>query len=95
MFHLIYISRASHPLREEELLDILNKSRQYNKKHQITGMLLYLNDKFIQVLEGNYSDVQNVFEKIKADQRHHKVTLVLEGNTEHRIFKNWSMVSKN
>jgi Sensors of blue-light using FAD len=91
MFHLVYISHASRPLLEEDLLDILSKSRQHNKKHHITGMLLYLNDKFIQVLEGKQDDVRAVYDKIREDSRHHKVAVVLEGNTEHRIFKNWSM----
>lgn len=91
MFHLVYISHASRPLLEEDLLDILSKSRQHNKKHHITGMLLYLNEKFIQVLEGKYDAVKEVYAKIKEDPRHHKVSVVLEGNTEHRIFKNWSM----
>jgi hypothetical protein len=91
MFHLVYISHASRPLLEGDLLDILSKSRQFNKAHHITGMLLYLNDKFIQVLEGKHDAVRAVYDKIKEDPRHRKVTVVLEGNTEQRIFKNWSM----
>jgi hypothetical protein len=65
MFHLVYISHTSHPLQEQDLMDILTQSRLHNKKHHITGMLLYLNEKFIQVLEGNYEEVKNVYEKIK------------------------------
>jgi len=91
MFHLVYISHTSHHLSEEDLLDILHKSRQFNKKNHVTGMLLYLNEKFIQVLEGEYKAVQDVFRKITSDSRHHKISVVLEGNSEHRIFKDWSM----
>lgn len=29
--------------------------------------------------------------KSRKDPRHQKVSIVLEGNTGHRIFKNWSM----
>lgn len=91
MYHLIYISHAARTLFEEDLLDILNKSRQGNKRYNITGMLVYLNEKFMQVLEGEYNDVTEVFDKIKKDPRHHRISTLLTGNTEHRIFKDWSM----
>lgn len=91
MYHLVYISYASRPLREDDLLDILKTSRLNNKNNGITGMLVYLNEKFIQVLEGEYESVNNVYKDIKEDPRHRKVTTVLEGNTEQRIFKGWSM----
>jgi hypothetical protein len=78
-------------LREDDLLDILNTSRLYNKANDITGMLVYLHEKFIQVLEGEYEAVNKVYNEIKQDLRHRKVTTVLEGNTEQRIFKDWSM----
>lgn len=91
MYHLVYISYASRPLREDDLLDILNTSRLNNKKYGITGMLVYLHEKFIQVLEGEYEAVNKVYHEVKQDLRHRKVTTVLEGNTEQRIFKDWSM----
>ncbi len=91
MYHLVYISYASRALREADLLDILNTSRINNKKAGITGMLVYLRERFIQVLEGDYEAVNRIYKDIKDDTRHHKVTTVLEGNTEHRIFKDWSM----
>lgn len=91
MFHLVYISHASRPLHESDLLDILYKSRHNNKKLHITGMLLYLNDKFIQVLEGKFDEVKALFEKIKEDTRHQRISVMLEGESAHRIFKNWSM----
>jgi hypothetical protein len=91
MYHLVYISYASRPLREDDLLNILTESRLFNKKNKITGMLIYLQEKFIQVLEGEYQTVNTLYKNIQEDPRHRKVTTVLEGNTEHRIFKDWSM----
>jgi hypothetical protein len=91
MYHLIYISYEARPMKEDDLLDILHESRQNNKKHNVTGMLVYLNGKFIQVLEGGYKEVSDIYEGIVKDPRHRKVTTVLEGNTAQRIFKDWSM----
>ncbi len=91
MYHLVYISHTSRPLYEDDLLEILSNSRLQNKKNEITGMLLYLNEKFIQVLEGEYDAVMEVYEKIKEDPRHQKISVLLEGNTANRVFKDWSM----
>jgi Sensors of blue-light using FAD len=91
MYHLVYISYAVNPLREEDLVDILTTSRLYNKKNKVTGMLVYLRERFIQVLEGEYEVVNTIYKKIKEDPRHRRVTVVLEGNTRQRIFKDWSM----
>jgi hypothetical protein len=91
MYHLVYISYEARPMQEEDLLDILNESRLNNKKYNVTGMLVYLHGKFIQVLEGEYNEVSTIYEGIVKDPRHRKVTTVLEGNTAQRIFKDWSM----
>jgi hypothetical protein len=82
-------------MQEEDLLDILKSSRVFNKKQNISGMLVYLREKFIQVLEGEYATVNALYRHIKEDSRHRKVTMVLEGNSEQRIFKDWSMGFKS
>jgi Sensors of blue-light using FAD len=91
MYHLIYTSYATRPFSEDELIALLKESRVANKKLGITGMLIYLHNKFIQVLEGEYDKVVELYEAISKDARHKKVTLILEGNTKERIFKDWSM----
>lgn len=91
MYHLIYTSYATQSLAEHELVDLLNESRASNKRLGVTGMLIYLQNKFIQVLEGDPVIVTQLYNVIAADPRHHKVTLILEGNTRSRIFKDWSM----
>lgn len=91
MHHIIYISKAVSHFSREELIELLGVCREKNKRNQITGMLLYLNGKFIQVLEGPEQEVQLTFEKIKNDIRHHRVIKVLEGNYEKRVFSDWQM----
>ena len=91
MYHLVYVSHAAQAFHEADLLAILNESRANNKKNEITGMLLYLQERFIQVLEGDEKVVNELYEEIRKDPRHKKVTLILEGNSPHRLFKDWSM----
>ncbi len=79
------------PLSDDELLEILTTSRVNNKKSDITGMLIHINEKFIQVLEGEFEAVSKLFEKIKKDIRHRQVVRLLEGYSDERIFKDWSM----
>ena len=91
MYHLAYTSHAAKSLSEAELLDLLKQSRDKNKEFSISGILLYVEGKFMQVLEGKRTFVEKVYASIQRDPRHNRVTLVLEGNSPTRIFEGWSM----
>ncbi len=95
MFHLIYTSHSKIAFSEDELLQLLKVVRDRNKNLGVTGMLLYANRKFIQALEGEEAVVRDLFEKIRTDERHQHVVQVMEGKSDERIFKNWSMGFKN
>ena len=91
MYHLVYTSYARDSFREVELIQLLEQSRMYNRQKNITGLLLYLNHVFIQVLEGKKSVVKALYQAIEKDPRHEKVRIVIEGTSPHRLFKDWSM----
>jgi hypothetical protein len=91
MYHLVYTSHAVKPLSESELLELLKQSRDRNKEFKISGILLYVQGKFMQVLEGKKAFVEKIYASIVNDPRHTRVTMVLEGNSPTRIFKGWSM----
>lgn len=91
MFHLLYTSHAAAPFSESELIDLLKRSRTFNLKNHVTGMLLYLEGKFMQVLEGDKKIVLSLYDKIKRDPTHTRVTTVIEGDSPTRVFKDWSM----
>ena len=87
MYHLVYTSHAKRPFIYTQLIELLNQARIYNKAHDITGLLIYRNQKFIQVLEGERGAVDYLYSKIEMDIRHKKVTKVIVGETEERIFR--------
>ena len=91
MYYLIYTSHASKPYNQDELQELLIECRINNKPKKVTGMLVYLQGKFIQVLEGEQQQVTEIYESIILDPRHKKVTKVMEGVSQERIFKDWSM----
>jgi hypothetical protein len=91
MYHLVYTSHATHPFSEPDLIGLLKECREFNRKNGITGMLLYIQGKFIQVLEGQKEVVIRLFEGIAQDPRHQRVAVIIEGESCERIFKDWSM----
>jgi hypothetical protein len=101
MYYMIYVSQAKKPMNTAELDQLLSQSRKWNTAMGLTGLLIYRysteNDTghFIQVLEGNESEVRSLFDKIKRDKRHHTVLTFGSGEIESRMFSEWSMGFKN
>ncbi len=52
MIYLVYVSSATKLFSEAELVELLRQARARNSHSGITGMLLYSNGNFIQVIEG-------------------------------------------
>lgn len=91
MYFLIYRSLATQPVTEEVLKDILSQSRERNPGMGITGMLLYFDNKFMQLLEGEESEVKLLYKGICKDSRHTAVATLKEGPASNRLFPEWSM----
>lgn len=91
LYHLCYVSTASCALDGHQLADILKTARAENARRGITGLLLYKQGSFMQVLEGSREAVMAVFERIAADARHTEVEVLFEEEAEKREFADWSM----
>lgn len=91
MKYIIYISTASIYFKPETLETMLVKFRKNNEANHITGMMLFSEGTFLQVLEGNDVDIDTLIKKIEADRRHHSIIKLGSGKIEERIFPNWSM----
>ena len=91
MFRLIYASRSNPILDGSEVYSLLATSKRNNKEHALTGVLLYGQGYFLQVLEGDRDEVNRDFQLIVADQRHHDVRIIEAANTGEREFSEWSM----
>ncbi len=95
MFSIVYVSSAIQPFTQEELAELLQSSRKNNLAVGVTGMLLYKDGSFMQVLEGEQSSVQQVFNKISRDPRHRGVVVLLRQTIAARDFDDWSMGFRN
>ena len=91
LFRLVYRSQATHALRPASLTALLEKARANNHYLLLTGLLLYADNQFMQVLEGPEPAVSALYEKIKADPRHREVRTLHYAPIERRAFPDWRM----
>lgn len=77
------------------LHNLLTVARNNNKRLEITGMLLYADKRFIQVLEGEKQTVLSLYNTIQKDSRHFNSKIVLETEIDKRNFPGWTMGYKN
>jgi len=93
MHTIIYTSEAT-PSMDSQKLD-LNKiceaAVRNNNKNNITGVLLFHNNHFLQVLEGNLGTISSLVDKISADSRHSNLEIIYNNSLEKRNYPNWEM----
>jgi Mor family transcriptional regulator len=95
MIQLVYISTATDWPTESGLLDLLEQARSRNLRRHITGMLLYSNNTFLQVLEGEAKDVRELYDSICKDTRNEGHVILRESEILIRDFPDWSMGFEN
>jgi len=92
LYQLAYISRSQSPLDQATLSDILDVSRRNNARDGITGVLMYHDELFFQVLEGPRPEVDKCyFDRICHDPRHTSLSLTWCDFAESRAFSGWEM----
>lgn len=91
MYRLVYVSSATHLFSKEELMGLLNQARLNNERVGITGMLLYKDGDFLQLIEGEEASVRRLYKTIEADPRHRSTIVLSEEPCQERLFTDWSM----
>jgi len=91
LIHCIYASSAVSALEEAAIQLLLERARRRNDALMITGMLLYIDGSFFQVLEGSREPVDSVYKAIHRDRRHERVTQIIREPIPRRAFARWSM----
>lgn len=91
LFHLAYVSTETAPFSPDSLIALLTEAREENARNHVTGLLLYREGSFYQVLEGDPTAVRSTFDGIEQDPRHKEVRILFSGQTEAREFADWQM----
>jgi len=91
LIQLVYSSLATQQFDQAKLLDLLAFARDFNSRNDISGMLLYVDDSFFQVLEGDPGILRPLYDRIEKDNRHTRIIKLLEQPITERNFSDWSM----
>jgi hypothetical protein len=91
VFFHVYASSAVQLFAPEELRALLETSRRNNAARGVSGMLLYKDGNFLQVLEGREAAVRAIAAKIHHDPRHRGIITLTEGFENDYQFPDWSM----
>ena len=92
---LVYVSSAVRRLSQAQLLDLLKLSRTNNEARGLTGMLLYRDGLYLQMMEGSRHEITRLLIKLRHDTRHTDIRILKQGVLEKRLFPEWSMAYKN
>ncbi len=95
LFQLTYQSSSINSITHDDLLAILKTANSINKEHNITGCLVFYEEKFVQILEGREEYVRKIYNKIIQDKRHHSIKLLWECEAKKRLFEDWNMAYYN
>lgn len=87
----LYISSAVRSFGPSDLEAILTSARKHNARTGVTGMLLYADGSFAQLLEGETAALDETLARIKSDRRHTGMIPILREAIAARSFPDWSM----
>lgn len=95
LFRLTYYSRNKIAEGSVSLTDslkgILQSCKKNNPGSGISGALMFSNDFFAQVLEGDRKAVTETFCRISQDKRHGDIVILHAHPVEQRLFGGWAM----
>jgi len=81
-----YISNASDKLASEDVEALMVDTKTFNDENNIKGILIYSDNTFFQIIEGEYYQVLSLFERIKNDIRHYGILKILERKCDQRRY---------
>lgn len=88
---LIYSSKALGKMDHAQLRGINEAAVRVNTARGVTGLLIYGQSYFLQVLEGGRAEISETFHRIAKDKRHHDLVLIGVSEIAERSFQDWAM----
>jgi hypothetical protein len=86
LHRLVYLSTAVGVLRADELDRIYLRAKAANKSFGLTGLLLFYEGSFLQLLEGPAAAITSLMQKVRRDRRHTGLITLESGPIEMRSF---------
>ncbi|AMO54823.1 BLUF domain-containing protein [Endozoicomonas montiporae] len=97
MHLIIYTSRYTGETSQigRDLSTITETAKKNNPSLNITGLLFYHNQQFLQIIEGEQPDLEGLMKVVTADPRHKEVVRIVDEELPERGFSDWNMDSFN
>lgn len=89
LVELSYLSEAVSDMSFLGLMRLLESARAFNQQNGITGILLYDNQQFGQIIEGERASVMKAWKRIQEDKRHHRIELLEIREILERSYPDW------
>ncbi|NOH61660.1 BLUF domain-containing protein [Vibrio sp. RE88] len=91
LVRLVYTSTITKGITESDIQNILDVARKNNSLVDVTGLLLFNRNYFLQCLEGSRAQVNKIYHQILNDPRHENILLLDYSEITEREFSDWSM----
>lgn len=91
LVRLIYASKVSADFEASDIENILTQAWQNNEKSDVSGVLCFSGEYFLQCLEGSRTTVNATYGAILNDPRHQDIVLLDYSEIIKREFSHWSM----
>jgi hypothetical protein len=88
---LLYASTVSKDFDPAQLDNILHEARKRNGRQNITGLLFFTTQHFIQCIEGSRAAINALYNDMMRDSRHHNLILLSYREIDERMFHKWQM----
>jgi hypothetical protein len=89
LVELSYLSEAVSDMSFLGLMRLLESARAFNQTNGISGILLYDNQQFGQIIEGERASVMKAWNRIQEDKRHHRIELLEIREISERSYPDW------
>jgi hypothetical protein len=91
LHQIAYFSRPTCSMSLIEVRELLIKAQINNHFNDVTGMLLFDGDSFLQIIEGPEDTLKALVQKIERDPRHTQFITLMDRKIPERDFGGWSM----
>ena len=91
IYTIIYSSTAAKAFTDDDLERLLEAARKKNTRLGITGLLVFADATFFQVIEGDEGAVKKLYSQILVDSRHFNIRQLAGFVFNERRYDEWTM----
>ncbi len=86
---ICYVSSKSNHVSNDDLQKLFEQVINRNKAYNITGVLIFKNNHFFQIMEGEEENVNKAYKNISNDPRHFRIIKLLDKDIKNRLFEDY------